>query len=454
MKLWVRVFVALALVTVFVGSAAFFRRAPDPVFEGRLASAWTHDLLSADYTVRSEAETALQVLGEPGVPQLCTLLQQRNGPWEEPLVRLNGILPFLSYRRIDANLSRSRAAEMLGALGAKAHAAVPALVASLGHTRPASESERALVRIGSAAVPELEAALNSRKPSVREGAARLLREFGFERVDTIRALVSARHDSSAAVRREAALSLGAAVSKENSETEAIISALVSLTQDKDSQVRAAAVKSCGRIAKADKRIVAVLSSTLTDFNITVRLEAAKSLWALRKDGTEVVPVLTDILATPERWQAAYALGDMGEHAAPAIPALAQLLSEERVPRPFRTPPSAAFALGKIGAAAVPAIVKLLRDPDARVRMNALMALGFMGKSGREAVPDLMNHLQDKDAEVRHTTALTLATIGAEPEWIIGPLSDCLAAEDIYMRSAAAAVLREIAPDRTWYVQAE
>ena len=457
MKSRVRVFVGLALVAVFIASAAFFSRAPDPVFSGRRASAWATDLLSADYSVRGEAETALKSLGERGVPQLCALLQRGDGPWEKARARLNGVWPFVGNCTIDPNSSRVRAAEMLGALGPNARAAVPVLVASLAHARTASESERALARIGSASVPALEAALESRKPAVRESAARLLREFDFRRVEMIRALVAARDDSAAAVRREAALSLGVALSNNESskiEAERIISALLFLTQDRDSQVRAAAVKSCAQVAKPGENIVAALSGALTDSNTTVRLEAAKSLWALRKDQGEIVPVLTKILATTERWQAAYALGDMGEHAAPAIPALARLLSEERVPRPFRTPPSAAFALGKIGAAAVPAIVKLLRDPDARVRMNALMALGFMGKSGREAVPDLMKHLQDKDSEVRHTTALTLAAIGAEPESIIAGLSDCLAAEDIYMRSAAAAVLREIAPSENWVVKAE
>jgi HEAT repeat protein len=457
MKQSVRVFVALALVTAFFVSAAYFRRAPDPAFEGRLASEWAHDLLSSDYTVRGEAESALKILGEPAVPQLCYLLQRRNGPWEEPLLRLNSVLPFLIYRRMESNLARARAAEMLAILGPKAHAAVPALVASLVHTRTGPDCERALMRIGSASVPAIEGALKSRNGSVRESAARLLRESDFRRRATVAALIPVTRDPVAAVRKEAALSMGAAISKIErpvGESAIIVSALLRLTADSDVAVRVAALRSCAQVESDRGTVINALRGALEDPVASVRLEAAKSLWTLRDDTSALIPVLTKILATDERWRAAYALGDMGEKAAPAIPALTRLLAEERVPRPFRTPPSAAFALGKIGRAAIPEIVRLLASPEARVRMNALMAFGFMGKSGREAVPALMKHLEDENAEVRHTTALTLAAIGAEPESIIAGLSACLAAEDIYMRSAAAAALREIAPSENWVVQAE
>ncbi|MGZ8899366.1 MAG: HEAT repeat domain-containing protein, partial [Limisphaerales bacterium] len=227
-----------------------------------------------------------------------------------------------------------------------------------------------------------------------------------------------------------------------------------LADDKDFQVRAAAFTSLAQLGETRPQILTALQRGLEDSEPLVRLQAAKSLWALHQDPDTFVPVLTKILGTSERWQAAYALGEMGACASAAVPALAQLLREERVPRPFRTPPSAAFALGKIGAAAVPAVLLLLENSDSRVRMNALMAFGFMGTAGRDAIPHLIRYLQDENLEVRHTTALTLASIGAEPDVIVASLSDCLAAEDIYMRSAAAAVLRDIAPEGNWDVKAE
>ena len=455
MKRSVRVFAALALVTLFVASAAFFRRAPDPIFEGRLTSEWTHDLLSSDYVIRNEAQTTLRILGEPAVPQLCHLLRRRNGPWEKPLARIAPILPFYEYRPVDANLARTRSSEMLAMLGPSAKSAAPDLVAALAYEQSARESERALIHIGNSAVTHLERGLASRHVAVRIRAARLLREFSPSAESSIRALLEVTDDESPRVRAEAALSLGkiAATTPPPCIHNPTVS-LLKLVRDKDPFVRAAACESLGHLGATTPEVLATLGEGLRDSDRSVVLHAAKSLWLLKRDATALVPVLTPLLDTPECWRAAYLLGEIGTHAAPAIPALARLLSEERVPRPFRTPPSSAFALGKIGTAALPELLVLLENSDVRIRMNALMALGFMGANGKEAIPQLLTHLHDLDSEVRHTTALTLASIGAEPDQIISPLSDCLRAEDIYMRSAAAAVLRKIAPEGEWYVAAE
>jgi HEAT repeat protein len=456
MKRVVRVCAALALVTLFVASAAFFRRAPDPIFEGRLTSEWTHDLLSGDYTIRNEAQTTLRILGEPAVPQLRHLLRRRNGPWEKPLARIAPILPYYQYRPVDANLARMRASEMLAMMGPKAKDAAPDLVAALAYEQSACESERALIRIGNSAVPDLESGLASRHVAVRIRAARLLREFSPAAESSLRALLKVTDDVSPRVRAEAALSLGkiAATRFARESVYNPIPPLLSLTRDKDPSVRAAAFESLGQLGATTPEVLTVLSGGLRDSDRSVVLQAAKSLWLIQHDASALVPVLTPLLDTPECWRAAYLLGEIGNRAAPAIPALARLLSEEHVPRPFRTPPSSAFALGKIGSAALPELLVLLENKDVRIRMNALMALGFMGANGKEAIPQLLQHLHDSDSEIRNTTALTLASIGAEPDQIIPPLSDCLRAEDIYMRSAAAAVLRKIAPEGDWYVAAE
>src|SRR5690349_4625288 len=138
MKWWMRVFAALALAFVFVGAAVFLCRTADPVHQGRHASEWASDLLSADYQVRTKAEAALKVLGERGVPQLGVLLRRGSGPWDEALARLNTLAPSFSFGPIDAHRSRACAAEMLGLLGPKAHLAIPSLVASLAYPRTAS----------------------------------------------------------------------------------------------------------------------------------------------------------------------------------------------------------------------------------------------------------------------------------------------------------------------------
>lgn len=455
MKRYGRVLGALALVAIiFPVCIALLRRPADPIFEGKPVSAWTHELLNSDYTTRENAKTALKTLGEPAVPQLRALLRHRNGPWETPLVRLSSVIPFLNYRPLDANACRNAASEVLGLLGSKSSTAAGDLVSALAYDASAAETERALVRIGSGSVPHLEHALQSRHDSVRVRAARLLREFSLTS-STIAALTGAAGDRSEEVREQVCITLGTHLGKGDSAAHAAaFDSLLSAARDSSAEVRAAAMQALGDAGRAEPRALSALGAGLRDRATIVSLQAAKSLWALHQPAESIVPVLIAILETSERWRAAYVLGDMGACAAPAVPALARLLVEERVPRPFRIPPSSAFALGKIGRMAIPELTALLQNQDPRVRMNALMAFGFMGPAGHEAVPQVMQVLKDDDIEVRHTAALTLASLGAEPGQMIASLSDCLHAEDIYMRSAAAAILRKIAPDQTWYVPAE
>lgn len=457
MKLSRGVFVVMALIAIVVlFSIALLRRPIDPLFEGKYASQWCEELLNSDYSIREAAKSSLQSLGERSVPQLRVLLNHRNGPWEKPLVQLSAVIPGFNFRYLDATACRIAAAEMLLALGTNSFLASRDLVAALSYDSTAGECERALIHIGMAAVPHLQNALNDPNVSIRTRAARILKEFVPFARTTIPALLSASGDPSAEVRREVAVSLGTLLGNapHSSLGDEPISVLLELAGDRSETVRAAAMQALGRVGMMTRQVLSVLNAGLRDGSALVRLEAAKSLWEFRESETSVVTVLIDVLRTEERWRAAYVLGEMGEKAAAAVPALCRLLTEEQVPRPFRTPASSAFALGKVGSAAIKPLVAVLQHSDARVRMNALMAFGFMGKTGHAAIPDVMAMLKDKDTEVRHTAALTLASLGAEPEQMIASLSDCLRAEDIYMRSAAAAVLRKIAPDQTWFVPGE
>jgi hypothetical protein len=74
---------------------------------------------------------------------------------------------------------------------------------------------------------------------------------------------------------------------------------------------------------------------------------------------------------------------------------------------------AATALGKLGAAAspaVPALAEALSDEDAMVRRAAAQALGEIGPEASIAAPALTGALQDPDAGVREDAALALVAI--------------------------------------------
>src|SRR5688572_2373425 len=305
MKVWLRVVAGVALAALFVISAIQFRRPPDPVVHGKPASAWAADLLSPDYTVRGEAQNALQQLGESAVPQLRVLVGKRNPPWEKHAVRLNSFLPALAYQPADAAPFRLRSAEMLGILGPKASNAVPDLIKALAFDDTAHWPERALVRIGGASIgPLVRAVQDAGDSKVRERSAKLLREFAPLDRDAVTALKAGTRDDIPAVREQSALSLGAVAAKDEDAADV----LVQLARDSSEIVRAAALQALGEIGLAKPNVVETLRRALADRSVPVRLAAAKSLWRLERDFHATVPVLANIVAGYERrWEAVYAL---------------------------------------------------------------------------------------------------------------------------------------------------
>lgn len=441
----------LAAAMLFVALGWHFRPVPDPDVAGRRASAWVADLLSPEYPTRVQAQTTLELLGAPGVPQLCRLLRRQNPAWQPLLARLARHFRGFDFRPADTATGRLRAVQALAGLGPHAAAAVPDLIDALADEGLASDVERTLSRIGEAAHPALCCAVRTHSnPGVRTRAARKLREIPGPSAASVAALSVAAADARPEVRAEAAKSLGS-FRWDHRKAE---STLRGLLADAEPTVRAAAVRALAPWRPSGLETRVSLVPQLDDPAPVVRLEAARACWSFSKDPSQVLPVLGALLETDHGWEAAYVLGEMRAAAAPAIPALVRALRRERVPRPFRTPPSSVFALGQIGVSAVPALQPVLEDPDPANRVGAVMAFGFMAAEAKPFVPALLPLLNDSNPEVRHTTALTLGMIGANTPEVIASLDRCLAAEDIYMRSTAARLLQTFAPEGTWVVQPE
>lgn len=173
--------------------------------------------------------------------------------------------------------------------------------------------------------------------------------------------------------------------------------LVIAVTDPDPVVRGIAIRAVGEMAPDVPGAVPAL---------TTRFPEGEAIQATAKFGpaaAEAVPALRSMLkyADPAvRWQAARALGKIGE---PALPALADLMRlAESDPDPS-VREHAAEAMGDIGpaaAAGIPSLVKALGDKVARVRRDAVRSLGQMGPAAKAALADVRRATEDPDENVK------------------------------------------------------
>lgn len=259
-------------------------------------------------------------------------------------------------------------------------------------TRPFLAADRAVwpaPTIDRLAVRSLTASLEDVDAAVRTNAARSLGELCFfadraaryrdetnsdlVRSDTVALpLINALQDPVAAVRTQAATSLNVLA------IPGALPALIALLQDPDREVRVAAAFAAGRLGAPQS--LAALLEILRDGPREARRQAAVSLRFL--GDAAAVPALMDALADPSRSvreEAAVALGHLGDPQ--AVPALvnaltdANIMAEER--RALRE--YLLTALGNLGdRRAVPSLIRALDDYDRNVRRAAILALGRLG----------------------------------------------------------------------------
>jgi len=296
----------------------------------------------------------------------------------------------------------ARLLAVLGRLGGSP--AVRTLARAMPDARPDVRyaAGDALLALGSAALPDLLAALTDDDPLLREGAALALARLAPE-----------------------ALS-GAG--------EAAIPALVSALRRDVGPLREAAVSALGRMGKA---AVPALLHALDDKSWDVRALAADALGQLGDPAA--VPGLLRVLESDDadlRARAASALGRIGQRS--ALPGLIRALHDrDGVVRWW-----AAEALGRIGdPAAIAALLEALRRPDEEMgaRLTAVRALARIGDPA--AVPDLLTLLHDGYWVTREAVARALGEIGDQAA--IAGLEQALFDEQPAVREAALEALSRI-----------
>jgi HEAT repeat protein len=227
-------------------------------------------------------------------------------------------------------------------------------------------------------------------------------------VQTAAELVGRLAGTDARARASAAWALGDAEGVDAAARAALAAAL----SDSSAAVRAAAVRSLGRV-ETGPHAAALLVARLEDPAETVRWRAAEALAAVPLTASSVVDPLVRIAAradSPGRAGAAATLGRLGRQAQPAVAALVSALDDPRAEVRGR----AAWALGEIGPdarTAVPGLVALARD--AEVGWQVIDALGKIGPEARAALPALREALRGENASARWRAAAALGRLGAD-----------------------------------------
>lgn len=196
--------------------------------------------------------------------------------------------------------------------------------------------------------------------------------------------------------------------------------LVAALSDGDPLVRSAAARVIGDLAPEVIGAVPVLVGLFPD------REAMRAVGEFKGAGAPAVPKLVELLnhADPAvRRQAVRALGRIGQPAHEALPALIVRATEDPEPgvREFAAAVLGEFesmmastaephpAAGKI----LPTLVKALKDPDGKVRLESVQALGRMEHRARSALAEVNELANDAEWPVRKAAMEAARKIGAK-----------------------------------------
>jgi len=135
-------------------------------------------------------------------------------------------------------------------------------------------------------------------------------------------------------------------------------------------------------------------------------------------------------AEPDRLNAGYRLGNMGES---AVGTLADALRSDN----HSARRNATYGLAIAGQPAIEVLAESLQSDDEQVRAHAAFALGDMGRKSESAVADVANALADESPWVRHHAAEALGTIASDSDTAVPALAGALSDEDGQVRYTAA-----------------
>ena len=321
----------------------------------------------------------------------------------DPEIRLRAARSFLemTYRPVNGK-------SPIEALGERAKPIGPALADALGDSdeRVMLAAALALTRVdatlGAKAIPVV---IRQIRAGRSEGAYMILLPIGQAATPELIAALDEPRDT---VRNEVA-TLVALMDKS-------FEPLTHALRHENRLIRAGAARALGRNTHAIGDAGTALVEALKDSDRLVRLEAAEGLIALRVARCVwATPVLIAILADGDEEQARRAatlLGRLGREAGEAAPALLAALQHGKKTVRFDAALALTFVAVEKAASAVPTLTEGLASTEANIPGRCIRALGGIGPTAISAVPSLEKFYAGEDVQLRHIAAEAVARIGA------------------------------------------
>lgn len=329
------------------------------------------------------------------------------------------------------------------------------------------KASRALGAIGTPAIPALVLALKDVDVNVRLGAIASLevnRDKSSESSEVISALTDALSDRDSYARIRAAFVVGRTAKDKN----AAISTLIVALNHKDPFIRSIAVQ---YLVVIRKDASPALISAFKDRSNPARELALVALGQIPSDTKGVIPILFEALKEEGniRFSAAFSIAQIHqisraipensipenmkndwsgvvtpENTRELVNILIAALQDKDIVRRFQ----AAYALSQMGKearAAIPALIVALKDPGIGVRGHAAAALGAIGEDAKEAVPILINQLKAQDTSLHYSAASALGGIGKAAKDATPILIEIIRneKEELFVRHVAIESLKKI-----------
>jgi HEAT repeat protein len=480
---------------------------------GPKAAAAIPDLVGAleRREVRRPATEALAAIGPEAVLALLGALDSEDyhakNAAAEALVRIGpkAVGPLIEVLRSPSPERRGRAADVLGRLGPAAEPALPLLLERLadrrlevaldlldkpkglliiwvgGKSADCADAAGALAGIGDKALPALVAASHDNGKLRWRDALTLL---GDTREEFAAALPDLLKEKANPVVMLVCVGLH-------------LPRLIDAVKEHDVKTRWLAVRTLGRM-EPSAPVIDALAAALADPDPEVRALAAQALWYSPDRGRPVIPALVKAVrepAPPDRdWPfpvqdlrgiaqrrtseavvvALRERGPAGEEALvkEIVPILADRLRDPE-PRIRREALQGLASAGRLGSAAAPALVelleregpefdtllaasclgpsllpaleKVLKSPNAEARVLAIEAIVDVGPDAHPAIPALVSALRDRDDGVRARAAQALGKFRRHADAIVPALVEALKDGQPSVRRAVTHALLKLGP---------